>query len=174
MGSITPHILELAQGRAGLYRLLGQLLLSEPTGDTLAFLKDQAALESGILPAVEQLQAEWLQAVRVEYSHLFLLNVYPYASIYLDREAMLNTGSTEEVRSLYELYNFQPPPGLFADHLGLELLFLAHLAQLEVAALTAGQMARAVRFRAGAGQFLKMHLLEWLPVFQAALARAAR
>lgn len=135
-----------------LLRLLGRAWLLEPDQTTLQLL---GALP-GLADAVEGLEPS---EAAVEYSQVLLQLVPPYASLFLDDDAMLNADEAETVQRIYVRNGFEILPEWRAgppDHLGLELLFLAHLY---------GRDASLAR------DFLREHLLTWAPVCLLAIAR---
>ncbi|MBI4786401.1 MAG: molecular chaperone TorD family protein [Chloroflexi bacterium] len=100
------------------------------------------------------------QDLRVEFTRLFTLNVFPYASVYLDAEALLNTQTTARVQVAYARTAFEPDPALAIgapDHFGVELLFVTHL----------WETGRA------ADEFLNAEVLPWAGIFLHAVERNA-
>ena len=131
------------------FQLLSRLWLSEPDSTSLTWAR---ALFS--LPQLYELP-ELAQA----YADLFLLNVYPYSTIYTQPSAELNGPAAALAARRYAEHGYQPPElssvGA-ADHLGLGLGLLGHLAR-------AGQ-ERA--FAAACGD-----LLAWAPAACLAVER---
>lgn len=113
-----------------------------------------------LLPGLDGIAAELTpEAAALEYSRLVLQLVPPYASLFLDDEAMLNSTPAERVELEYRRSGFRILPEWRAgpaDHLGLELLFLAQLYEAD------GDRA---------AWFLDAYLLPWAPVCLLALAR---
>lgn len=144
--------------RAALYRLLGRLLLHEPDAALLARLRESPAFAAA-LPEDDGL----VPRLRAEYARLFLLNVYPYESVFLDASAMLGAAPSVAVEAEYRAAGFEvsgvPRPGA-PDHLGAELWFAARLVD---AAPRAVQRA-----------FLETHLAACIAPFAEAVARDAR
>ena len=88
------------------------------------------------------------------YADLFLLNVYPYASVFLDPDGEMNGARAQEVRDIYAQYGYAP--GALhevgaADHVGLMLGLLAQ----------AGHDGHSVL----------PYLLDWAPVLCLAVER---
>jgi TorA maturation chaperone TorD len=136
---------------AGL-RLLATTWLLEPDQpalDRLARIPELAEVATGITP----------EAAALEYSRVVLQMVPPYASLFLDEDAMLNGPHTERVEMLYRQAGFsisrewRAGP---ADHLGIEMHFLAHLLEAD---------------DGRAGRFLAEYLLPWAPVCLLAISR---
>jgi TorA maturation chaperone TorD len=171
LGRPTP---QSCRARAGVYQLLANVYLREIDPDVLAVLRAYpafaaAAHDDGHPPLCERLRAE--------YARLFLLNVYPYESAYVDEAAMLNTAATHAVAVAYRAAGFTPDPQQRAgalDHIGLELDLLGHLAEREGAARAHGDVDAATGLRTRQRAFLAAHLAAWGPVFADAVTRDAR
>ncbi len=133
-------------------RLLATAWLLEPDEPALERLAQLTGLEeaaSNITP----------QQAALEYSRIVLQQVPPYASLFLGEDAMLNGPHAERVELHYRQAGFTIAPEWRAgpaDHLGIELHFLAHLIEREDPA---------------AGTFLTEWLLPWSPVCLLAIAR---
>jgi TorA maturation chaperone TorD len=100
--------------------LLSKLWLSEP--DT-ALLRD--AVDAGFPQAS-------VEDLALAYADLFLLNVYPYGSVYLDSLGELNGAPAAWAEQLYASAAYSPPDLLRAggaDHAGLCLGLLAHASE---------------------------------------------
>jgi len=78
-----------------------------------------------------------LENLQIEYTRLFINSVPhvpapPYASVYLDGDNTLQGKTTEKIRDYYRSCGFDiVDPSLPADHLALQLEFLAQLADEE-------------------------------------------
>lgn len=171
-----PSPAEVAASRAGLYRLLGRLYLQEVDRSALALLRAWPPFGAALAAGPNDDEA-LLARLRSEYARLFLMNVYPYESVYVDGSVMLNTEATIAVAEAYAEAGFAidgpPRPGA-PDHVGAELAFVAALAEREAAALEAGRAEAAPGWLACQRRFLAAHLASWTPVFALAAARDAR
>lgn len=134
-----------------LFRTLGALF--EPPRPELRPLAE--LLELGPLPD------------EAEYSELFLFQLYPYASVYLDAAGMLGGEARDRIAGFWRALALEPPPE--PDHLSILLAFHAELA--EKASRLEGEEAGA--WQRARRAFLWEHLLSWLPVFVAKLQRQA-
>lgn len=128
--------------------LLSRLWLREPDARTLAECRElpSPALHGGE-PA----------AMAAAYADLFLLNVYPYGTVFTEPSGELGGPSAEWAARRYEERGFRPPERLEVgapDHVGLCLGFLDHLAS---------RGGRDVEFSA--------HLAGWVPVCCLAVER---
>ena len=128
--------------------LLSRLWLREPDSVVLAAARDLPSLA----PHVEE-----PAAMAPAYTDLFLLNVYPYGTAFIDPSGELNGPAAWQTARRYEERGFRPPE-LFEvgapDHVGLCLGFLEHLARC-------GQ--EDLEFSS--------FLLEWIPVCCLAVER---
>jgi TorA maturation chaperone TorD len=152
--------------RAHLYALLARLLLDELDQPLARYLRGLPGLAEHIPPEAQL--AAWLADLRVEHHRLFMLNVYPYESIFRDHELMLNTAVTQRVAALYAACGRAPAARVRAaapDHLGVELALMGELAAC--APHTPADQAWMV-------ELLHQHLAAWLPACAEALAHGAR
>lgn len=191
---------EILLGQYLLFGLLGKLLYSNPD-DTLlqAAIKDDPFDEAPFANAnpsvIEGLnllrkwseeckqsenQKELLTDVQVDYMRLFAITerlpLAPWESFYGNDERLLFQESMLDVRNWYarfglELVNAGHEPD---DHIGLELLFVAHLAQLGLAALEAGNDLEFEQALAAQRGFLSKHLLLWAPLWCEQMLEYAR
>lgn len=169
--------------RVGLYSLL-RALYSFPLTEALLTTVANLAFEpdSPLVKPLRQIQvrldqneslARTVEALNVEMTRLLegpgLTPAPPYASYYLHGRQLMGPAA-QKVRQVYWQWQVAPDSevNLPADHLALELGFLAHLAQL---AAESGSEAGTVL--AASRDFLRQHLLPWLPRFCAALATAS-
>jgi TorA maturation chaperone TorD len=120
---------------------------------------DEAAL-AGLeaFPGLADLagQAATPAELAVAYTDLFLLNVYPYASVFLDPNGEMNGQRSREFSALYRQAGYEPETLAGAgapDHLGLALGLWARLPPAQ----QAGVLGR--------------YLLDWAPVLCLAIER---
>lgn len=165
---------QLLSERVGLYSLLRALYtypLTQTVLDAVAQL--QVEPESPLAAGVEQMQtalrAATLDELNIEMTRLMegpgLTPAPPYASYYLNNRQLMGP-SAVAARQVYLQWQAVPAAEtrLPDDHIALELGFMAHLAQRAVD----GDKTALVAAR----DFLRQHLLPWLPRFCDALAKA--
>lgn len=105
-----------------------------------------------------------------DYQHLFGFNVFPFASVFLDPEGMLDGPVTDYVRRQFQRAGCPTPlTGEAPDHLGQELTLLAFLARAEAGAWIDGLPTEAERIRRLERRFMDEHLLGWLAAFTQAV-----
>jgi TorA maturation chaperone TorD len=130
------------------FGLLSRLWLAEPDARAL----DAARAIGSLSP-----HAGDVSALSAAYAELFLLNVYPYGTVFTDPSGELNAPGAEKAARRYEAAGYAPPE-IFEvgapDHAGLGLGLLAHLAE-----------------RGDADGGFLSSLLDWLPVCCLAVER---
>jgi TorA maturation chaperone TorD len=107
------------------------------------------------------------------HADLFVMQLYPYASVYLGAEGMMGGEAADRIAGFWRALGQTPPAE--PDHLALLLGFHARLSELEAAAPEVGGDQQAGE--AGAGErrrwrhvreaFFWEHLMSWLPLFLA-------
>jgi TorA maturation chaperone TorD len=135
-----------------LFRALGAL--AEPPGPETARLT--TLLGIGDAPTA------------AEYTNLFVLNLYPYASVYLGPEGMLGGEGRDRIAGFWRALGLVPPAE--PDHLALMLAQYAGLAELAAAE---SDSVRRTAFARARSAYLYEHLLSWLPPYLDKLAQVA-
>ena len=97
-----------------------------------------------------------------DYTDVFLLQVYPYASVYLGPEGMMGGEARDRVAGFWRALGLTPPPE--PDHLGALLGLYASLIESEAAET---DEARALLRRSSRQALLWEHLLSWCPPYLA-------
>lgn len=131
-------------GTAEVIRVLG--VLCEPPGPEHAHLA--AALDLPGPPSSE------------DYVDVFLLQVYPYASVHLGSEGMMGGEARDRVAGFWRALGLVPPPE--PDHLSALLGLYAALLDAEE---QEPDPARALLRRSSRGALLWEHLLSWCPPY---------
>ena len=148
MNDQTKEAVELLlSNRLFLYSLMHKLFGREPDEELLNILTDEHTGELFIGPVS--------------------LVAPPWESVYGQKDAMLFQESTLEVRNTYRQYGLIPEgyPHVADDSLALELHFMALLAQRSLDAFYAGKNDDLTADLTGSSDFLKKHLLVWVPKF---------
>jgi len=126
-----------------LLRCLGSLI--EPPGEETTRLADLLDLE----PVPEA----------AEHTDLFLFQLYPFASVYLDREGGMGGEARDRIAGFWRALELAPPAE--PDHLTVLLAFYCRLHELEAESQEDDQN----RWHHARVAFLWEHLLSWLPVY---------
>ncbi|MBX2802599.1 MAG: molecular chaperone TorD family protein [Myxococcales bacterium] len=147
------------------YALFGRLFAQGLTPDVHAALAQ--------LPAVGDVLPTPSDTVAAAHHEALSLDVFPYASVFLEPAGTLGGATSAEVSQRYAQGGFHPSTAsMEADHLALQLAYLAHLCAAEAQAVEDGVEAEPlVVLQRG---FLGEHLLRWLPPLSVALTQQAR
>lgn len=119
-------------------------------------------------------------AMRIDHTRLFLgpgkVLAAPWESVHFNEERLVFQQQTLQVRGWYSRFGLavaklhQEPD----DHIGLELEFLAHLAQLGLQSLEAEESQRFEDLLDAQRKFLTEHLLRWSPIWCGLVVEHAR
>lgn len=140
----------------------------------LALLQGWSAAQRGTLAqaAFDDLRADYMQL----FIGAGVVKAPPWESVYFSEDRLIFQEETLQVRRWYQRYGLQAPrlnrePD---DHLGLELAFLAHLAQAGVAAFERADEATAADLLDAQADFLAEHPLRWVAQWNALVQQHAR
>lgn len=136
-----------------LLRVLGDAWLQELDDALLARLV-------ALPPLADAAHVSTTGELGIAYAELFLQAIPPYASLFLSEDAMLNSDAAERAQRSYGRAGFALEAEWragAADHLGVELHFLAHLIDAPSPAWKT---------------FLNEQVLSWAPVCCLAVERA--
>lgn len=173
--------------RAQTYNALCSLVLQAPDDESLRALQQAYSAAEGCLASfVRGLPADGdsLESVRVELEAEFCAlspdtsenPVFPCESAYAEDPDGVAGGVGHAVSSAYAQAGFQvgEDEGLPADHIGVEMAFMARLIEGRIAALDAGDDERASELAHVQRRFLDEHLVACALPFCAELAERAR
>ena len=158
-----------------------ELLTGEQTGESFALLGGEV-LEK--VPAFlrelrEDLKnPDFPEQVKREYRVLFVgpeeMPAPPWESVYTGEEGALFQETTLEVRQAYRTFGMQAEAyqRVPDDSLALELAFMSGLAERALNAFRRGDREEAERCLNGSLDFLKKHLLRWVPLFLERMAES--
>ena len=154
-----------------------KILTEEHTGEAFGLLSDE---DGDILNRTavflneireDRKNPAFLEEAKDEYTRLFIgpvsLVAPPWESVYGQKDAMLFQESTLEVRNTYRRFGLLPEgyPHVADDSLALELHFMSLLAKRSLDAFYAGDDEALRSDLDGSAEFLKKHLLVWVPKF---------
>jgi TorA maturation chaperone TorD len=152
-----------ALARSRLYGLLARLLVRGVDRRSLAQLE-----QLGWAPTHDDPEAQFEQ-LAAEHHATFMLGVFPYAGVFLDPSASAGACS-DRVRSHYAKAGFQPKlDELAADHLGIELAFLAFVTGAQADALEDDRPMIAAALDPLLADFLDDCVLSYLPALVCAV-----
>ena len=180
----------LLTGEMLLFRLLGQVLYAEPEWNQLQALFDQdvfsespfgadqpdverglTLLQSWGQQVIDHPHEEMFKALKDDYLQLFIgidwVQAPPWESVYFSERRLLFQEQTLQVRDWYLRYNLLPEhlnnePD---DHIGLEMAFLSHLAELGLYALDRQDQRAFDELLQAQRNFASRHFLRWVPMW---------
>jgi putative dimethyl sulfoxide reductase chaperone len=169
--SINLTAAEIALARHHTYTLLGRLYADGLTTELLPYAREllgKAAVAPTTPEAPYAIRTTQYDPNEAAASHhtLFRFNIFPYQSIFCDASALLGGAESERVQAYYRESGFETAE---PDHIAAELRFLAFLCAAEAEARQGGLMASAAQCQVRQANFLRGHLLTWLPPFVIAL-----
>ena len=151
-----------------------ELLACEQTGESFALLGGEVLekVPAFLAELREDLKdPDFPEQVKREYRTLFIgpeeMPAPPWESVYMGEEAALFQEVTLEVRKAYRAFGMQAEAyqRVPDDSLALELAFMSGLAERALNAFRGEDRAEAERCLNGSLDFLKKHLLLWIPKF---------
>lgn len=164
------------KARANIYALLSRVLLQELDEEMLQTIKsDENILD--FFPTLKEwkpfneasntkLLEEYLNP---DFVNLSLLHLIPYETFYIREDQKIETGGANPVTDMYSAYNFmvdfEVARTISADHIGVELEFMHHLAEAELKALLESDKEAVKELKEIQSEFLNKHLLKWAPMY---------
>ena len=151
-----------------------ELLTCEQTGESFALLGGEVLekVPAFLAELREDLKdPDFPEQVKREYRTLFIgpeeMPAPPWESVYMGEEAALFQEVTLEVRKAYRAFGMQAEAyqRVPDDSLALELAFMSGLAERALNAFRGEDRTEAERCLSGSLDFLKRHLLLWIPKF---------
>jgi putative dimethyl sulfoxide reductase chaperone len=171
---------EIALARHHTYTLLGRLYADGLTTELLPHARELLG-ETAVAPFHTLTTPEASYALRTTHydpdesaaTHhtLFRFNIFPYQSIFRDASGLLGGAESERVRAAYLESGFETAE---PDHIAAELRFLAFLCAAEAEARQDGLMTITAQCQTRQANFLRDHLLTWLPPFVVALEQVGQ
>lgn len=161
-----------AMGRGFLYRLFSLAYIKEPSQEIIDFFSSPEASEIiaslGTGPKTPVLTGDKgegrLSAMKEEYAALFILpgGVSPFESV--RTKGLLCQEPEQRAAAFYARCGLEVPEDstVFADHVGMELDFMAHLASQESKAAQALDPDGVLRWQAVEKDFFREHLGKWV------------
>ncbi len=153
---MQPPDLSLARSRA--YALFSRLYRAGVTPEVLPEVRALAELNDALGHAFDT------EGAAADHYDLFHLNVFPYASLFLDASGRLGGAITDDARRRQAGYDADTSAES-ADHVGHALGLLAFLSGAEADAWQDHHPAETERMRHLQRHFLDTSLLWWLPAF---------
>jgi TorA maturation chaperone TorD len=151
---------ERALAYSRLYSLLSGLYLHGLTADNLESVRMVFPLGAALSEPLD------LDAAAADHQHLFGFNVFPYESTFLDPSGLLGGPISDRLIQDYRASGYQPGHlSEGADHIGVELGFLAFLSRSESTAWADKDSEKANRLLERIMGFIDGQLFQWLAPF---------
>lgn len=169
--------------RARIYRVLAGVFVEEPSTDFLATLRDaswlQALAQAGITFKTDFLEPDVTELAHVlacEYATLFASSggFPPVESVRLS--GRFKQDPHYQVMALYQRLGFVQVKGrfdVFADQLGVELMFVAEMLERCAQALDNNEMTYYQQLDKEIKRFWSLHLGRWVRGYSSLIQRAA-
>ncbi len=180
VGAVSDNVARTAVERSGVYGFLATVFREPMTAAALKEIRAAAFLDALRRAGVDLGQDfadapedALLDELAIDYTQLFhgpRGHIPPFESIQTGRAgASLNDETTERVRRFFESAGLALDADCreLADHVRVELEFMAQLLQREAAARESGDRAAVRRCLEAQRDFLKRHLGTWGPGFAA-------
>ena len=172
-----------AQSRANLYAFFSRLFARELDDDAVEML--WGPLGHALLPRFTE--SDEITILRdadrriatfdADYVHITVVNVVPYASFYLRDDARVQAGLENPITDFLKRYGFEvdliAARALAQDHIGIVLEAMSVLCNHEAQAEENGEPDYAAHIRGIQREFLRTHVLPWVPVYLFAVERCA-
>ena len=169
-------MIEETQARINMYGLLSRLLIEEIDFYTLEKIKENKDLLD-LFPKTK----EWElfrekdpqklieEELNVDFTTIFILNAYPYESVFMNDEGYINPTITNPALIFYREHGYSidlnETRALSPDHLAIEMEFMMTLAQEELNAIAKENEEEAKKLRKIQKEFLKEHLANWGTIY---------
>ena len=165
-------IVEYTQARINMYGLLSRLLIEEIDPFTLNKIKENEDLLE-LFPNTKEWKEFWEkdpiklveEDLNVDFTSIFIINAYPYESVFVNDEGHINPTITNPTLIFYRengyAIDLNKTRALSPDHIGVELEFMMNLAQEELNAIAREDKKEANRVRKIQKRFLEEHLANW-------------
>ncbi|MBD3824107.1 MAG: molecular chaperone TorD family protein [Epsilonproteobacteria bacterium] len=168
--------MQQTQARVNLYALLSRIMLQELDAATFEIItKDENIMEffptlKEWAPFKELTSKELLSKhLDPDFVNLSLLHLIPYETFYRREDQMIETGGANPVTDMYSAYDFmvdfEKSRTVSADHIGVELEFMHHLATAELKARQDSDQEAVKEILSVQKEFLNKHLLQWAPMY---------
>lgn len=195
MPTLSPTLPDTLVAHALAYRFLGTAFYEAPTLEIINTLVQESLfndwpLESNTsaaqqgLAALQAYTANWqddqFNELKQDFAQLFVgpnrLPAPPWESVYRSKERLMFDKPTFQVRELYQQFGMQSPAPAMEpeDHFGIEMMFVAHLCQLGLAALENDQIDLLDATLAGLQTVFNAHINMWAADFLNDVRKSAR
>jgi len=164
------------EARINMYGFLSRLFIEEIDEDTLRKIKENPDILD-MFPKTKEWEDFYKKDLKklidedlnVDFTTIFLINVYPYQSVFMHDEGYINPTVTNPALMFYQEHGYSidltETRALAPDHIAVEFEFMMTVAKDELEALNQENIEEADRLRNIQKKFIEEHLGQWAPVY---------
>ncbi len=164
------------QARINMYAFISRLLVEEVDKKLLENIKNNKDLIE-LFPHTKQWETFYQKSTKeiieedlnVDYTTIFILNVYPYESVFMNDEGHINPTPTNPTLQFYLENGYEVDLNktrvLSPDHLALELEFMITLIQEQLKSYSINKIEEEKKYLDLQKKFMENHLLQWAPIY---------
>lgn len=168
--------LEETQARFNMYGLLSRLLIEEVDSDLLRKIKENKDLLD-LFPKTKEWKTFFEKEpeklieedLNVDFTTVFLLNVYPYESVFMNDQGYIDPSVTNPTLIFYREHGYMIDLNetrvLSPDHIAVEMEFMMTLIKEELEALKNKNENQVKKLRDIQKKFLEEHLANWGTIY---------
>jgi len=164
------------QGRINMYAFISRLLIEEVDENLLEKIKNNPDLLE-LFPNTKEWEAFKTKSAKeliyedlnVDYTTVFILNAYPYESVFMNDEGHINPTPTNPTLQFYLEHGYEIDLNktrvLSPDHIAVELEFMITLIQEQLKAYSMNDHEGEKKALNLQKEFMENHILQWAPIY---------
>jgi len=164
------------QGRINMYAFLSRLLIEEIDENLLEKIKNNPDLLE-LFPNTKEWEGFKTKSTKelidedlnVDYTTVFILNAYPYESVFMNDEGHINPTPTNPTLQFYLEHGYEIDLNktrvLSPDHIAVELEFMITLIQEQLKAYSMNDQEGEKKALNLQKEFMENHILQWAPIY---------
>lgn len=164
------------QGRINMYAFISRLLIEEVDENLLEKIKNNPDLLE-LFPNTKEWQTFKTKSTKelidedlnVDYTTVFILNAYPYESVFMNDEGYINPTPTNPTLQFYLEHGYEIDLNktrvLSPDHIAVELEFMITLIQEQLKAYSMNDQEGEKKALNLQKEFMENHILQWAPIY---------
>ncbi|MGC9120881.1 MAG: TorD/DmsD family molecular chaperone [Sulfurihydrogenibium sp.] len=164
------------QARINMYSFLSRLFVEEVDEELLNKIKNTPELlelfpntKDWELFNTKPLKQLIDEELNVDYTTIFILNVYPYESVFMNDEGHINPTPTNPTLQFYLENGYEVDLNktrvLSPDHLAIELEFMITLIKEQLTAYSINNQEEERKYLDLQKRFMENHILQWMPIY---------
>jgi TorA maturation chaperone TorD len=164
------------QGRINMYAFISRLLIEEVDENLLEKIKNNPDLLE-LFPNTKDWEFFKTKSTKelidedlnVDYTTVFILNAYPYESVFMNDEGHINPTPTNPTLQFYFEHGYEIDLNktrvLSPDHIAVELEFMITLIQEQLKAYSMNDQEGEKKTLNLQKEFMENHILQWAPIY---------